>query len=82
MGNWAINFLLDKKNLVFDNKNTVEKKRILFLLLGAFIFLLLPSVVFGQVVINEIYYDVCGKDSCGGNKGEESYNEWVEIYNR
>ncbi len=81
MGNWAINFLLDKKNLVFDNKNTVEKKRILFLLLGAFIFLLLPSVVFGQVVINEIYYDVCGKDSCGGNKGEESYNEWVEIYN-
>ena len=59
----------------------MEKKRILFLLLGAFIFLLLPSVVFGQVVINEIYYDVCGKDSCGGNKGEESYNEWVEIYN-
>lgn len=69
MGNWVINFLLDKKRLVFDNKNTVEKKKIFFLLLGAFIFLLLPSVVFGQVVINEVYYQ------------GDSTKEWVEIYN-
>jgi len=43
LGNWVINFLLDKKNLVFDNKNTVEKKRILFLLLAGMTFLFLPE---------------------------------------
>ena len=50
-------------------KNTVGKKRIFFLLLGAFIFLLLPPAVFGQdVVINEF--------------SALSSPEWVELYNR
>jgi len=43
LGDWVINFLLDKKGLVFDNKNTVEKKRILFLLLAGAVFLFLPN---------------------------------------
>lgn len=34
-----------------------------------------------HLVINEVYYDVCSKDNCGGNKGSDGKNEWVEIYN-
>lgn len=33
------------------------------------------------MVINEVYYDVCSGKECGGNKGEDGDNEWVEIYN-
>ena len=60
-------------------------KRKSFLLLAAVVFLFLPKNVlaanFGDVVINEIYYDVCSKDICGGNRGDEGKNEWVEVYN-
>jgi len=55
--------------LVFDNKNTVGKKKIFFLLLAGAVFLLLPPAVFGQdVVINEF--------------SALSSPEWVELYNR
>jgi len=34
-----------------------------------------------RLVINEVYYDVCSGADCGGNKGDEGKNEWIEIYN-
>ena len=34
-----------------------------------------------HLVINEVYYDVCSKEECGGYKGKEGYNEWIELYN-
>ena len=40
-----------------------------------------PSPIANHLVINEVYYDVCSKDNCGGNKGSDGKNEWVEIYN-
>jgi len=63
----------------------VFAKRKFFFLLIAAVFLLSPKDVlaanFGDVVINEVYYDVCSKGDCGGDRGEEGKNEWVEIYN-
>ncbi|HRR05509.1 MAG TPA: lamin tail domain-containing protein, partial [Candidatus Woesebacteria bacterium] len=45
------------------------KKRIFFLLSGAIIFLSLPRETFGQLIVNEVYYQ------------GDSTKEWVEIYN-
>ncbi len=45
------------------------KKRIFFLLSGAIIFLFVPRETFGQLIVNEVYYQ------------GDSTKEWVEIYN-
>lgn len=45
------------------------KKKIFFLLSGAIIFLSLPRKAFGQLIVNEVYYQ------------GDSTKEWVEIYN-
>lgn len=62
--------------MVFDNKNTVGKKRIFFLLLTGIVFLLLSekalAVDFGDVIINEVMWM--------GTKASAS-DEWIELFN-
>jgi hypothetical protein len=59
---WLLNLL--------SSKNKTAGRLVIFLALAAFLFA--PKIVFGQIIIIEIMYDLSGTDD---------KHEWVELYN-